>query len=718
MSQVSIIDIEGNNPQIPTEFIEDTGSAVPLANQLEILGQKTPSNVPVMWTLGSGNTVSIENRTWETPYVVDASATVGLRGTFQTIQAAIDQAVTDGAATGNKFANILIRNATFTTYTENLTISGVRIHLKGLLPDPNVRIAPTGGTSIIGSITFTGAGSLFLENLFVSNNNSATIINTTSGVVYAFNSYIQNPTFTTGQFVAYSCTIDSMNATTGGLLELYDCDLAVSTNFTLADTATCVMTRCNFVSSNAKSIVLTGTTSPFVSYCKAMSFSGAGNGVLTIQDSTIINPINLASATVRASNVSQDLTQTTITDLITNIPTAIFKAYNGNVYFRRIVSTSGNVTHNDQYVGCTQSAALALILVVTSCIRGQQIIIADESGNAATNNITITPSAGLINGAATFVIKENYASAVLIFDGTNWFTSSYLTSSTKITTYNVSDSPGTWTKDSRTKVVEVFAWGSGAGGGSGRKGTTALSCGGGGGSCGGYAYYKAPATSFNTTENFVVGAGGAGGASQTATADGNPGIIGNVTTFGSVKALAGNFGSGGTSATGGAGAAVASGGYNIPTATGSAGGAGSTTVGGVGQVVGGSRIAANASSGGGGGCANTATERAGGIGGNNLDFAAVVVLAGGTAGLESTGINGGNGNVPLSTGGLFSGGTGGGGGGGYSVGAGGATKGGTGGNGAVPGGGGGGGGGGIAAVADSGAGGNGANGRIIVIEYF
>ncbi len=58
MSQVSIIDIEGNNPQIPTEFVADIGSAIPIANTLEILGDTVPAGVLPVYTAGSGNTIT------------------------------------------------------------------------------------------------------------------------------------------------------------------------------------------------------------------------------------------------------------------------------------------------------------------------------------------------------------------------------------------------------------------------------------------------------------------------------------------------------------------------------------------------------------------------------------------------------------------------------------------------------------------------------------
>lgn len=59
MSQVSIIDIEGNNPQIPTQFNADVGFAIPIGNVLNIYGSAAiPGTTPVS-TTGAGNTITV-----------------------------------------------------------------------------------------------------------------------------------------------------------------------------------------------------------------------------------------------------------------------------------------------------------------------------------------------------------------------------------------------------------------------------------------------------------------------------------------------------------------------------------------------------------------------------------------------------------------------------------------------------------------------------------
>lgn len=53
MSQAGILDIESANPQIPTSFTTDSGTAIPLVNNLEILGGDG------ITTSGSGKTITV-----------------------------------------------------------------------------------------------------------------------------------------------------------------------------------------------------------------------------------------------------------------------------------------------------------------------------------------------------------------------------------------------------------------------------------------------------------------------------------------------------------------------------------------------------------------------------------------------------------------------------------------------------------------------------------
>jgi len=310
----------------------------------------------------------------------------------------------------------------------------------------------------------------------------------------------------------------------------------------------------------------------------------------------------------------------------------------------------------------------------------------------------------------------------------------------------------TWTKDADAQWVTCVIWNGGAGGGSGRKGASTAAGGGGGGAAGNVMIYSASANMFDATETITIGSGGAGGASQaTDNTNGNAGsTVGTQSKVGNMAAPITDFnnsdlaGGGGTTTNSSASTFSGRFGNNLLPAT-TSGTLWNVSMASGGIVTGwsgdtrGRNIAGLSPDnigvhiagtftyysnyiyipgyGAGGGGADTVTERAGGTGSAVLFADQTTMLAGGTAGLESTGIDGGNGNdfvFPVS--GATFGGSGGGGGGGYSVGAMGATTGGNGGNGGIPGGGGGGGGGGLNAVADSGAGGDGGRGEVWIYE--
>jgi hypothetical protein len=79
------------------------------------------------------------------------------------------------------------------------------------------------------------------------------------------------------------------------------------------------------------------------------------------------------------------------------------------------------VSASDYAIVINLSVAGAVAVTLPAGVSGQLYAIIDGKGDAATNNITITPNgAETINGGATYVIKENRGAVILAFVSSNW----------------------------------------------------------------------------------------------------------------------------------------------------------------------------------------------------------------------------------------------------------------------------------------------------------
>lgn len=90
----------------------------------------------------------------------------------------------------------------------------------------------------------------------------------------------------------------------------------------------------------------------------------------------------------------------------------------------RVVTAAGAVTvaATAEYFVCinkTVGAATAVNLPATPPA-GVTYLIKDCKGDAASNNITITPNAGNIDGSATYVLSNNFGSVAITYNGTFW----------------------------------------------------------------------------------------------------------------------------------------------------------------------------------------------------------------------------------------------------------------------------------------------------------
>jgi len=89
------------------------------------------------------------------------------------------------------------------------------------------------------------------------------------------------------------------------------------------------------------------------------------------------------------------------------------------VKVRTVTAASDTAAATDYFLACNRSGAIALALMA-SPETGRTFRVKDISGSASVNNITITPAAGNIDGAATYVINTNHGEVGFIYTGSEW----------------------------------------------------------------------------------------------------------------------------------------------------------------------------------------------------------------------------------------------------------------------------------------------------------
>lgn len=89
----------------------------------------------------------------------------------------------------------------------------------------------------------------------------------------------------------------------------------------------------------------------------------------------------------------------------------------------RLVTAAGaiTVTTSDYVIVVKKTLGAATTVdLPTSPTSGDTYVIKDGKGDAHTNNITLVPASGTIDGASTFVMNTNYASKEVTYNGTEW----------------------------------------------------------------------------------------------------------------------------------------------------------------------------------------------------------------------------------------------------------------------------------------------------------
>ena len=136
MSQAGIVDIEGSHPQIPTSFVTDMGTAIPIANVLEVLGTTVAAHSIPLETTGSGNTVTVVAQ-----YASAAASSVGTNAGFASFNSAFFSVDANGFVTFNG-----------TAATESFTVDAFTAPgTNPVLPNGSGNVTVTGGQVAAGT---------------------------------------------------------------------------------------------------------------------------------------------------------------------------------------------------------------------------------------------------------------------------------------------------------------------------------------------------------------------------------------------------------------------------------------------------------------------------------------------------------------------------------------------------------------------------------------
>jgi len=171
-------------------------------------------------------------------------------------------------------------------------------------------------------------------------------------------------------------------------------------------------------------IAVTGevsTSAGTIYYCPTHGERFIGGGVSTLKlvpTSVFSNPPN-GQTQIRQFYVDEATGELTVTDSAGNTWTLQHIGYVGITN----TDTPYTTVASDRIIGVDSTAGVVTVTLASSLVdTPRTILIKDEGGQAASNNITIaTEGSETLDGAATVVLNTAYGSAGFYTNGTNWF---------------------------------------------------------------------------------------------------------------------------------------------------------------------------------------------------------------------------------------------------------------------------------------------------------
>lgn len=155
--------------------------------------------------------------------------------------------------------------------------------------------------------------------------------------------------------------------------------------------------------------------------------TGLSGGTFTTTGTcSVTNPYDATSVAITGGTINGTTVGATTRAAVSGTTgnfNGVLTTGSGQVRAVRTVTAAGGITMattDDILVVNKTIAASSAITLEASPVTGQCHTVKDGKGDANTNNITITPAAGNIDGAANFVMKQNYQSNQICYNGSEW----------------------------------------------------------------------------------------------------------------------------------------------------------------------------------------------------------------------------------------------------------------------------------------------------------
>lgn len=347
---------------------------------------------------------------------------------FTTIGAAITY------ASANSLKNIFIKPG---TYTENLTDPGGLVYAAyggGQL----------GNVQVVGKWTQTGAISSTFSNIYFKTNSDNALSIGGSGT--------NQSVFNNCYFYCASTGIAINNSSASPVFNncLMSQTAASTAIFSITSSSQPTFNYCNFTNDSGgaagTSTIAAGTC--YARYCRfdqhlfTTSSTGAYDWTKCSRP-TNGNTVPLTTAGTGTSTLFDCFLQSGTSAVVSagsgttvNCYGVTYRSTNsdpftgsGSIFFASSGNNSINIIKpgaypytmrpQDEMIAVDTSSARTINLM-SSPPQGKKVTIKDDVGSAATNNITVSPAAGNIDGSASFTINIGYASIDLVYNGTQW----------------------------------------------------------------------------------------------------------------------------------------------------------------------------------------------------------------------------------------------------------------------------------------------------------